>query len=142
MAITFMGIKDILELKTIAVVGLSRSEEKDSNDVARYMKEHGYRIVPVNPSSDEILGEKCYPSLIDIPYELKREIDIVDVFRPSEDCLDIAKQAVEMKKDYGKPLVFWMQLGIENEEARRILEEADIAVIENKCIKVEHQRLL
>ncbi|MBI4018695.1 MAG: CoA-binding protein [Candidatus Aenigmarchaeota archaeon] len=137
MIIMGMKISEILKLRTIAIVGLSRSPEKDSYSVAEYLKSRGYVIVPVNPMATEILGEKCHVSLKDIPFP----VDIVDVFRPSADVLYIAKEAAELKGKTGKPLVFWMQLGIENPEARKIAEDAGMTVIENKCIKVEHELL-
>ena len=132
-----MNVEEILALKTIAIVGLSRSAEKESYTVAEYLKAHGYRIVPVNPTATEILGEKCYPSLKDVPFP----VDVVDVFRPSADVPGIAREAAEIKQKTGKPFVLWMQLEIENAEARKIAESAGMAVIENKCIKIEHARL-
>ena len=132
-----MKIQDILKLKNIAIVGLSRSEEKDSYNVAEYLKNNGYSIIPVNPNADEILGEKCFSSL----NKLETIPDIVDVFRPSMDCLEIAKEAAELKNKHNKPIIFWMQLGIENKEARALLEREGIVVIENKCIKIEHELL-
>jgi predicted CoA-binding protein len=90
-------IKEILSTcKTIAVVGLSREPEKDSYRVAAYMKKHGYRIVPVNPFVDEVLGEKSYKSLLDIPTEIQKEIDVVDVFRRAEDAQPVAEQTVKL----------------------------------------------
>lgn len=133
-----MKISDILKLKTVAIVGMSRSPKKDSYSVAEYLKSRGYTIVPVNPMAMEILGEKCHVSLKDIPFP----VDVVDVFRPSADVLSIAKEAVELKKSTGKPLVLWMQLGIENMEARKIAEAAGMTVVENKCIKIEHERVI
>jgi predicted CoA-binding protein len=84
--------------KTIAVIGISREPEKDSYQVAKYMQKHGYRIVPVNPFADEILGEKSYKSLLDIPAEIQKEIEMVDVFRPAKDVPPIVKQAIQLKK--------------------------------------------
>ena len=132
-----MNIREILKLRTIAIVGLSRSPEKDSFGVAEYLKAHDYRIVTVNPAATEILGEKCYPSVKGIPFP----VDVVDVFRPSADAPAIAQEAVEIKQRTGRPLVFWMQLGIESAEARKIAEAAGMAVVENKCIKIEHELL-
>lgn len=126
-------IKDILEnAKTIAVLGLSPKSEKESNKVARYLKDHGYRIIPVRPGQSEILGQRAYPTLDDI----EENVDIVDVFRNPEQVLPHAHEAIRMR-----PKVFWMQLGIENQEAASLLVKAGIHVVMNKCIKIEHDRL-
>jgi predicted CoA-binding protein len=135
-------IKEILSTcKTIAVVGLSREPEKDSHQVAKYMHKHGYRIVPVNPFADEILGEKSYKSLLDIPAEIQKEIDIIDVFRPAKDVPPIVKQAIQLRKKYGKPLAFWMQLGIVNEKASVTARKAGLTIIMDKCLMQEHKKL-
>jgi predicted CoA-binding protein len=111
-------IKEILSTcKTIAVVGLSREPEKESYRVAKHMQKHGYRIIPVNPFADEVLDEKSYKSLLDIPTEIQKEIDVVDVFRRAEDVPPIVEQAVKLREQHGKPCVVWMQLGIVNEKA-------------------------
>ena len=126
-------IKDILEnAKTIAILGLSPKPDRDSNRVARYLKDHGYRIIPVRPGQQEILGQSAYATLDDI----KEKVDIVDVFRNPEQILPHAHEAIRMQ-----PKVFWMQLGIENQEAASLLIEAGIDVVMNKCIKIEHDRL-
>ncbi|MDG7006132.1 MAG: CoA-binding protein [Nitrososphaerota archaeon] len=125
--------------KTIAVVGASRNPEKEANSVPRYLKERGYRIVPVNPSADEILGEKSYPSLLDLPKELGRAVDVVEVFRPSESLPEVARQVVEMKGRYGKVPVFWAQQGLDSEEARRILEAAGVKYVMDACMRTIHQ---
>jgi len=131
-------IKSILEkYKTIAVVGLSKDPAKDSHRVADYMKTKGYRIIPINPFADVILGEKCYKSLLDVP----ETIEIVDIFRPAEDVPPIVDQAIELKKKLGNPRIIWMQLGIVNEEAAKRARDASLAVVMDKCIMVEHKRL-
>ena len=109
--------------KTIAVIGLSREPEKDSYQVAKYMQKHGYRIVPVNPFADEILGENSYKSLLDIPAEIQKEIEMVDVSRPAKDVPPIVKQAIQLRKKHGKPIAFWMQFGIVNEKASQPLKK-------------------
>ena len=135
-------IKEILSTyKTIAVVGLSREPEKDSHQVAKYMHKNGYRIVPVNPFADEIQGEKSYKSLLDIPAEIQKEIDIIDVFRPAKDVPPIVKQAIQLRKKYGKPLAFWMQLGIVNEKASVTARKAGLTIIMDKCLMQEHKKL-
>jgi len=126
-------IKRILtEYKTIAVVGLSAKWNRPSHFAAKYMKGHGYKIIPVNPAYDEILGEKCYPSLLDIP----GPVDIVDIFRRPEDVPPIVEDAITIEAK-----VLWMQLTIEHEEAAARAREAGLEVIMNRCVKIEHGRL-
>lgn len=123
-------LKNILQnAKTIAVVGLSDKPERTSYQIAKIMQENGYRIIPVNPTVDEVLGEKSYPTLAEVP----ESIDIINVFRRSEFLPDIAKNAVTTDCK-----VFWAQLGVENEEAYGILKEHDFTVIMDLCIKVVH----
>jgi len=117
--------------KTLAVVGLSAQWHRPSYFAAKYMQEHGYRVIPVNPGYDEILGEKCYKSLRDIP----EKVDIVDCFRKSAEIPAIAEDAVAIGAK-----VLWMQLGVENAEARRKAESAGLEVVENRCVKIEHGR--
>jgi predicted CoA-binding protein len=128
--------------KTVAIVGLSREPSKDSYRVAEYLKKHGFRIVPINPSSHEILGEKSYKSLIDMPAEVQKTLEVVDVFRPSAEVLPIVNQVVQLKKLYGMPYVVWMQLGIINEQAAEKARNAGLMVVMDKCMMQEHRRLL
>ena len=126
-------IKAVLEqARTIAIVGLSPKAARDSNMVARYLKNQGYRIIPVRPAQKEILGEKTYASLDDIEWS----VDIVNVFRNPSQIVPHAREALRVK-----PRVFWMQLDIENQEAAGILIAAGIDVVMNRCIKVEHEKL-
>ena len=118
--------------RTIAVVGLSANWYRPSYFAAKYMQEHGYRVIPVNPMYPEVLGEKCYKSVRDIP----EKIDIVDCFRKSEEIPALAGDAVAVGAK-----VLWMQLGVHNPEARRIAEDAGLEVVENRCVKIEHARL-
>ena len=135
-------IKEILEkYKVIAVVGLSKEPGKDSHRVSAYLKRHGYRIIPVNPFADEVLGEKSYQSLLDIPPEVQKTIEIVDIFRPAKDVPPIVEQAVKLKQKNGKPFVVWMQLGIINEQAAEAGKRAGLIVVMDKCLMVEHHRL-
>ncbi len=135
-------IKDILKkYKVIAVVGLSKEPEKDSHKVSAYLKQHGYQIIPVNPFADEVLGEKSYKSLLDIPPEIQKTIEIVDIFRLPEDVPPIVEQAIKLKQFYGKPFVVWMQLGIVNEAAAEAARRAGLIVVMDKCLMVEHHRL-
>ncbi|WP_222424961.1 CoA-binding protein [Candidatus Nitrosocosmicus arcticus] len=126
-------LKRIYSLKNIAVVGMSPTEGKPSNYVPKYLIERGYNIIPVNPIYEEILGNKSYPKVSDIPYH----VDIVDIFRKSEDVLPVVQDAI-LKNGIK---VIWMQLGIHNKEAKEIAEKKDIGVIYNRCILKEHQRL-
>lgn len=127
--------------KTVAIVGLSRDTSKDSYRVAEYLKKNGFRIVPVNPTVDEVLDEKSYESLLDMPVEVQKTIEVVDIFRPSTEVLLIVEQAVRLKKMHGVPYVIWMQLGIINEQAARTARKAGILVVMDKCMMREHRRL-
>lgn len=118
--------------QTIAVVGLSADWFRPSYFAAKYMQEHGYKIIPVNPKYTEILGERCYPDLKSIP----GKVDIVDVFRKSADCLPIAQDAVAIG---AKSL--WLQIGVINEEAALAAEAAHLDVVMNRCVKIEYARL-
>ncbi len=125
-------IKRILkEYKTIAVVGLSGNWNRPSHFAAKYMKAHGYKIIPVNPGYEEILGEKCYPSLLEIP----EPVDIVDIFRRSRDVPPIVDDAIEIGAK-----VVWMQLTVEHEEAAQKAREAGLEVVMDRCVKIEHGR--
>jgi len=136
------SIKEILtKYKTVAVVGLSRDPSKDSNRVATYLKSQGYRIIPVNPTTDEVLGEKSYKSLLDTPEEIQKTIEIVDIFRPSADVPSIVEQAVELKERHDKPYVIWIQLGIINEQAAGTARAAGLTVVMNRCMMQEHKKL-
>jgi predicted CoA-binding protein len=118
--------------KTLAVVGLSANWYRPSFFAAKYMQEHGYRIFPVNPAYNEVLGEKCYPSLRDIP----EPVDIVDCFRKSEEIGLIAEEAVAIGAK-----TLWMQIGVINEAARERAERAGLDVVMDRCVKIEHARL-
>jgi uncharacterized protein len=138
--------REIVEIlkryKVIAVVGLSRNEEKPSYEVAAYMKAQGYRIIPVNPFVDEVLGEKSYKSLLEMPEDIQKAIEIVNIFRQSADVPPIVDQTVKLKDANGKPFVVWMQLGIVNKDAAKAAEEAGLVSIMDKCIMVEHRKTL
>jgi hypothetical protein len=126
-------IRKILGYKVIAVVGMSKHPEKPSHYVPRYLMEQGYRVIPVNPAAEEILGERSYPSLDGVG----EEIDVVNIFRPSEEALPIVKEAVRM----GAKAV-WMQEGIINEEAAKFAEEKGIFVVMDRCMMKEHRAIL
>ena len=118
--------------KTIAVVGLSGNWYRPSFFAAKYMQEHGYRIIPVNPNYREILGEPCYPDLASIP----EPVDIVDVFQRAETTPGYTRQAVEIGAK-----VVWLQLGIRSEESKQITTEAGLEFVMDRCVKIEHARL-
>ena len=120
------------ENKTIAVVGLSDKWYRPSRFAAKYMKAFGYKIIPVNPRQKEIMGEICYPSLLDIP----EPVDIVDIFRHPRDVPPIVEDAIKIGAK-----VVWMQLGVINEEAAQRAREAGLQVVMNRCVKIEHGRL-
>lgn len=120
-------LRAILErTETIAVVGLSSRPDRDSNSVSRYLQSRGYRIVPVNPNETEVLGERAYPTLLDVP----ERVDLVNVFRRPSATPEVAERAVKV----GAP-VLWLQLGIENDDARRIAEQAGLTVVMDLCIR-------
>lgn len=123
--------KILMKYKTIAVVGLSRKWNRPSHFASKYMKDHGYKIIPVNPGYDEILGEKCYPTLLDIP----EPVDIVDIFRRSDDVPPIVDDAIKIGAK-----VVWMQLTVINEEAAQKAEDAGLEVVMDRCVKIEHGR--
>ncbi len=125
--------KILTEAKTIVVVGASKNPEKDAHKIPKYLQEQGYRIIPVNPTADVILGERAYKSLSDVqePY------DIVDIFRPSEDVPPIVDEAVR-----GPAKVIWMQLGITNDAAARKAEAAGKIVVQNACMMIAHRKLV
>lgn len=128
------GLRRILaQSRTLAVVGLSAQWYRPSYFAAKYMQDHGYRIIPVNPRYDEVLGERCYPDLRSIP----GRVDLVDCFRRSQDIPPIAEQAIAIGAK-----VLWMQLGIVNDEAARRASAAGLDVVMNRCVKIEHARLL
>ncbi len=118
--------------RIVAVVGCSSDPRKEAHKVPKYMQEHGYRVVPVNPFSDEILGEKSYTNLKDIPFS----IDIVNVFRPSDQVGPVVDEALETDAK-----VVWMQLGVENEEAAQKARDAGLMVIQNRCMRTAHLEL-
>lgn len=130
---TIAQLRRILkDSRTIAVVGLSADWYRPSYFAAKYMQEHGFRVIPVNPKYDEILGERCYPDLKSIP----EKVDIVDVFRKPADCVPIAQDAVAIGAS-----VLWLQIGVINDEAKRIAEAGGLDVVMDRCVKIEYARL-
>lgn len=127
--------------KVVAVVGASKNPEKEANTVPLYLMQHGYVVVPVNPTADIIHGLRVYPSLAELPPELAAGVEVVEVFRPSEELAEIARQVVELGKRTKKVPVFWAQLGLENEEAKRILEKGGVPYVMDVCMRTQHQLL-
>ncbi len=127
-------IKEFYKLKNIAVVGMSKNEEKPSHQVPKYLIEHGYNVIPVNPTLSEVLGRKAYPSI----EAIQERIDIVDVFRKSEDIPAVVDDVLK-KKDGIK--VIWMQIGIFNDDAEKKAKQNGIDVVYNRCMMEEHKRL-
>lgn len=127
-----MSIQSILGFKTIAVVGISDNPERPSNFVAKFLEEHGYNIIPVNPNLTEWEGKKCYPDLLSIPLK----VDVVDIFRRPEAVPPIVDEAIAIKAK-----VVWMQEGIVNEEAAAKARDVGIEVVMDKCMKKEYIRL-
>ena len=127
-------MRKILELKNIAVVGMSNTEGRPANFVPKYLIENGYNVIPVNPTTIEVLGRKTYPKVSDVP----EQVDIVDVFRRSEDVPPVVDDAIKKKGIK----VIWMQSGIYNQEAERKAKENGIDVVYNRCMKVEHSVLI
>ena len=127
------GLRRILkENSTVAMVGLSEKWHRPSNFAAKYLIDHGYKVIPVNPAYKEVLGQKCYGSILDIP----QKVDVVDCFRKPARITQIARDAVKIGAK-----VLWMQIGIENDEAKNIAEEGGLEVVMNRCMKIEHGRL-
>lgn len=124
----------LMNAKTIAVVGLSDNPEKTSYMIAKAMQDNGYRIIPVNPTVKEVLGEKAVASLT----EIEESVDIINVFRRSDQIMPVAKDAVK----YGKAKVFWLQQGIYNEEAAEYCKQHGMTVVMDQCIKVDHAILV
>jgi len=125
-------INRILSLNNVAVVGMSKNSSKAAHYVPKYLLDHGYNVIPVNPTSDQILGKKCY----DTVSEIAEDVDVVNVFRPSEQVLPVILDAIKKK-----PKVIWLQEGIHNSEAEDLARKEGIEVVFNRCMFAEHQRL-
>jgi len=125
-------IRDILSLKRVVVIGMSKNPLKAAHSVPKYLSNNGFEITPVNPTANRILGKKCYNSVLDVD----GSIDVVDIFRPSDDVLPFVKEAIKKK-----PKVIWLQEGIHNSEAEDLARKEGITVVFNRCMLAEHQRL-
>jgi predicted CoA-binding protein len=127
-------LREILELDRVAVVGCSATHGKDAHEIPKYLRDHGYDVIPVNPYADEIFGREAYDSLA----EVEETVDLVDVFRPSDEVAGIVDEAIE--RDDVQAV--WTQLGIRDDDAAERAEDAGLHVVQDKCMKVEHRRLL
>lgn len=134
-------LKTVLETtEVIAVVGCSGQTMRTSHKIARYMQQRGYRVVPVNPNYDEVLGERCYPDLPSVPDDV--EIDVVDIFRAPRHTADMVRTAIERTETTGRKPVIWTQLGVSSSEAEDLAADAGLPYVRNRCIKVAYDRLL
>lgn len=127
--------------KVVAVVGCSRDPTKPAHIVPPYLKEQGDKIIPINPFVNEILGERCYKSLADMPEHVQKIVEVVDVFRPSGDVPPIVEQSIRLRRKYGRLAVIWMQLGIVNEPAAKRAEDAGLLAVMDRCMMVEHRHI-
>jgi hypothetical protein len=130
-------LRDLLGLRTVAVVGCSSTPGKAAHDVPAYLQRHGYDVVPVNPYADDVLGEETYDSLAAV----EDAIDLVDVFRPSEDVPAVVDQVVSRHRRRGDVEAVWLQAGIHHDEAAARAEDAGLDVVQSRCLKVAHRRL-
>lgn len=130
-------IRDLLESKTIAVVGCSSTPGKDAHEIPKYMLEQGYEVIPVNPFADSIFGRNVYESLD----EVTEDIDMVNVFRPSDEVPGIVDDVLDRHHERGDIESLWLQLGIRDDEATERAVDENIAVVQDRCLKVEHNRL-
>ena len=125
-------ILEILKMKKVAVVGMSKNPDKAAHYVPKYLHDNGYDITPVNPNADVILKKQCYDDIADVP----DYVDIIEIFRPSDQVMPIIKEAIKKK-----PKVIWLQEGIHNKEAEKLAHDVGIDVIFNRCMLAEHSRL-
>jgi len=131
----------IRKSKVVAVVGASKTPGKEAFTVPLYLMQHGFTVIPINPTTNLIHGIRAYPSLADLSPELAESVEIVEVFRPSEELPEIARQVAKMKNKTKKTPVFWAQLGLESEEAKQILKESGVPYVMNVCMRTQHQLL-
>ena len=139
MALNIPNIKEVFSnSKTIAIIGCSANEYRTSNYIAKFLKERGYTIIPINPKEKEILGEKCYSTLNEIPETTN--IDIVNIFRAKEHTAGVVEEVQEWKTTTGQNPVIWTQLDVSSDEAEALAEKDELPYIKNKCIMVEWER--
>lgn len=132
------GLRELLGFETIAVVGCSASPGKAAHEIPAYLQRQGYEVIPVNPFAEKVLGKHAYDSLTDV----ESDIDLVNVFRPSEEVPDIVDTVLERHEQRADVQAVWLQLGIEHDEAASRAEAAGLRVVQNRCMKVEHSRLI
>ena len=132
------GLRELLELDPVAVIGCSSTPGKAAHDIPSYLADHGYEVIPVNPYADEVLGREAYDSLADVEEDVK----LVDVFRPSEEVAGIVDQVIERRESRGDVEGVWLQLGITDGDALARAEEAGLRTTQDRCMEVEHGRLL
>ncbi|MCV0392416.1 MAG: CoA-binding protein [Nitrosopumilus sp.] len=125
-------IRNILSLKKVAVIGMSKNSSKAAHYVPKYLSDNGYDVIPINPTTDEILGKKCYDSVRNV----EDDVEIIDIFRPSDEVMSVIEDAIAKK-----PKVIWLQEGIHNTKAEELARKEGIQVVFNRCMLAEHQRL-
>lgn len=126
--------------KVIAVIGCSDKAYRTSHQITEYLKNEGYRVIPVNPNYNQVLGEKCYDSVTDIPEEI--QIDVVDIFRNSKYTAKMVEEVMERVEKTGRKPVIWTQLSVSSQEAKELAQSGGLQYIRERCIMVDHQRLL
>lgn len=126
--------------RTIVIIGCSANKYRASYHIASYLKENGYRIIPVNPNYEEILGEQCYPTIADIPD--KYSVDIIDIFRDSQYTAEMVRQIMEWASKRDRKPIIWTQLEVSSEEAEALAEETGFPYIKNECMMVQHERVM
>ncbi|MFQ6011449.1 MAG: CoA-binding protein [Nitrososphaerales archaeon] len=126
-------VREILNLKNIAVVGMSRTPGKAAHDVPRYLMSHGYNVIPINPNADQIMGLRAFPSLTDV----SKSVDLINIFRPSKDIPQVIGPAIAKN-----PLAIWLQLDIHHKQSEDIARKKGIKIVYNRCIMIEHERLM
>ena len=132
------GLRELLSMDPVAVVGCSSTPGKAAHDVPEFLQEHGYEVIPVNPYADEVLGREAYDSLADV----EEEVELVDVFRPSEEVSGIVDEVLARHEDRGDVDGVWLQLGITDDEALARADDAGLSTTQDRCMKVEHGRLV
>jgi len=128
----------VKQARVVAVVGASKNPEKEAYTVPLYLMENGFVVIPINPSANSIFGVRTFPTLADLPDEVAKRVEVVDVFRPSDDLADVSRQVVFMKGRTGKVAVFWAQLGLQSAAAEKILKENSVPYVMDVCIRTQH----
>ena len=131
------GLRELLDYKTVAVIGCSSTPGKAAHEIPKYLDEHGYEVIPVNPFADEIFGREPYDSLA----EVEEDIDLVDVFRPSMEVPSIVEQVIARSISRQDVNAIWLQQGISHDEAADRAEDQGLKIVQDRCMKVEHERL-